>query len=70
MRLRILEQKLTGAALTEESLKELERWIAPLLAPPADIQASGEYRREVVPVLVRRSILRSWEMTGRNRESS
>lgn len=70
MRLRILEQKLTGAALTEESLKELERWIAPLLAPPADIQASGEYRREVAPVLVRRSILRSWEMTGRNRESS
>jgi aerobic carbon-monoxide dehydrogenase medium subunit len=66
MRLRILEQKLTGTALTEEHLKELERWIAPLLAPPADIHASAEYRREVAPVLVRRSILRSWEMAGRN----
>jgi aerobic carbon-monoxide dehydrogenase medium subunit len=64
MRLRLLERKLEGAELTEKSLEDLGKWIAPLLAPPDDLQADADYRREVAPVLVRRSLLRSWELAG------
>jgi carbon-monoxide dehydrogenase medium subunit len=65
IRLRLLERGLEGTELSEESLQDLPAHLAPLLAPPADLQASSEYRREVAPVLVRRALLNAWKKAGK-----
>ena len=55
------EALLTGAALTEKLIDEAAELAAEDVHPVSDLRGSAAYRRELVKVLVRRSLTRAWE---------
>ena len=63
-RLSSVEEHLGGVSMHGAYLEVLRDLVPPLLEPPTDIRASAAYRRQVAPVLIRRSLQRSWERAG------
>jgi len=57
IRLKDLEEKLTGKPLDENMVeREVERAVE-VLDPPSDVHGSSEYRREMAKVIIRRLLL-------------
>lgn len=63
-RLPEIEQTLDGARFNETTLQSLPETVPPLLDPPSDLRGTSEYRRQVAPILIRRSLLRAWRGAG------
>ena len=51
-----MEEGLRGKALTREAIDGVLSGALDDLDPISDIRASGDYRRQVTPVLIRRTI--------------
>lgn len=60
VRMRDAEQTLAGRVPDEDRLLQVEGAIREALDPSDDIHASGDYRRHVAGVLVRRTLERLW----------
>ncbi|MGD9765934.1 MAG: xanthine dehydrogenase family protein subunit M [Candidatus Binatia bacterium] len=61
VRLRAVEARLTAAEPTPEVIRAAAETAGEQLEPVSDIHASADYRREMVRVLTRRSLLRAVE---------
>ncbi|MGE3597503.1 MAG: xanthine dehydrogenase family protein subunit M [Dehalococcoidia bacterium] len=61
VRLRAVEARLTAAEPSAEAIRAAAETAAENLDPVSDIHASADYRREMVRVLTRRSLLRAVE---------
>jgi aerobic carbon-monoxide dehydrogenase medium subunit len=60
VRLARAEQTLEGKPLTESLIAQAAEAAAKEVNPPSDFLASSEYRREMVKVLVKRTITETW----------
>jgi len=63
-RLASVEEGLKGTALTRKSIDGVLTHALGDLDPISDIRASGDYRRQVTPVLIRRTIEKAMDMSG------
>lgn len=61
LRLRAVEARLTGEQPSPEAIRAAADSAGEQIDPPSDIHASADYRREMVRVLARRSLLRAIE---------
>ncbi len=59
IRLRAVEAKLTGSTPSAEAIRAATDTAGEHIDPPSDIHASADYRRAMVSVLARRSLLRA-----------
>jgi CO/xanthine dehydrogenase FAD-binding subunit len=64
IRVPVAESILAGKSLTEKALEQAAARAAEAAHPISDLRGSAEYRRELVKVLVRRTLKKAWE-TGR-----
>jgi len=56
VRLSTAEAAVHGRELTDEVVREAAEAASAAVDPPSDIHADGEYRRELLGVLVRRAL--------------
>jgi len=61
VRARAMEQALTGADLTERSVRAAAAGLGASLDPPADVHASADYRRHLAEVSAVRAVLQAAE---------
>jgi carbon-monoxide dehydrogenase medium subunit len=52
---------LTGRVLTDEAIEEAAEKATEAARPISDMRGSAEYRKELVKVLTRRTLKRTWE---------
>lgn len=64
LRARRSESALQGLALTEEALEAAAQEVDGEIDPASDIHASGEYRRHVAKVLIKRALRNAWQRAG------
>ena len=64
LRARRSESALEGLALTEEALEAAAQEVDGEIDPASDIHASGEYRRHVAKVLIKRALRNAWQRAG------
>jgi carbon-monoxide dehydrogenase medium subunit len=57
LRLRRIEERLTGAPATAETVTAAAAEVAGLISPSSDIHGSAEYRRELSVAMVRRALV-------------
>ena len=70
MRATLAEDLLTGAALSDELLREVGDAAARAAQPIDDLRASAEFRRHLVSILTQRAVRGAWTravQTGGNR---
>jgi CO/xanthine dehydrogenase FAD-binding subunit len=68
MRARKAEEMLIGQGWAEDLLKQVAEVAAEEASPITDIRASREYRRAMIPVLVKRALCEAWEDLAKKKE--